>query len=127
MNCFICDRVFGTLSTLQLHVRASHAIDRYNTFTCKQDQCHRKFNKIRILYNHIRSKHSVNIVESELITQNTNIDLTTCTLVGTEQGVLEASEDDLYVKEEDLNFVLKLYNKLHITRSDIDFIIKKHH
>ena len=93
---------------------------------CKQGLCSRTFTNIKSLYNHIYSKHVPKFTPNNKSTSNSAEYQTSIEEIFEESAVLFTTDETVHhspVQEEGLAFILRLYKKVHMTRSDIDQIV----
>jgi hypothetical protein len=122
----------SSLKLLKHHIRLRHKFE-FDRVVCNQEGCFRTFESKRSVYQHILKCHKnlIDIVETRKtsVIDDSNISSGNDISLGSDIEI-ERNDEDLgdtnsveLVDGAELLFILKLYNKQNLTRSDIDDII----
>ena len=131
-QCFICHHKIPTYKLLVYHVTRKHNVLSYKQFTCNQQGCIRVFSSAKVLYRHIRNKHSINASVDTTVNTATPINTPTCQTaqyIDPSQGVHESNNDERERNKNeellpmyDLNevaFLLSMFSQPSLTRTNV--------
>lgn len=129
LQCFLCSRDGFTFKLLKHHVRIRHSHVR-TSYTCQQNNCCCTFNSLRAVYSHIRFKHKDLLIEHTHVPDNRALDFGDHRV---ESDVflhqeLQLHDDDTEDVDSlstspELSYVLRLYQRHNLSRTDINEII----
>ena len=138
--CFVCSKLMISLQYMKNHVRHHHRISK-KLLICKQDDCRRRFDRLHSLYKHIRVNHLKAVQTLQVVTHRvannkesrewTDEHMPECASIEEESvetlptDNVEDSESELPSnKLEEISFILKLFMKPNLARSDVEDIIE---
>ena len=131
--CLFCSKELVNFEYLKHHIRISHDLSSITDFNCAVRDCSRSFSNLRSLYKHIRRDHLSTETHSnglKSVLESNEISLRSTTLSNTQsphtfnQESISSSGKKLTSSvNHELSWVLKLYNRITLTRSDIDKIV----
>ena len=103
-------------------MRSTHDLLKITSFSCRQSDCYRRFNSVKSLYRHLASYHN----SANVPLQNGVEDVPVEDALDQENhihcdNVVDMIDDN--ISKEDVSYVMKLYSKLNMTRTDIDVIM----
>lgn len=97
---------------------------------CNQNGCKRTYNNIYNLYSHIRRTHTELISKSTTIVAETTVieqenALPMVTHNTNEICIADDKRNDKFTRNQELNYLLKLYEKSHLSRKDINDVVQE--